>query len=322
MSTRPVEQLPRLLALVPYLLARPGVRVTEAAAVFGVTEDRLRKDLDLLWVCGLPGHGPGDLIDVEFEGDTITLFEPAGVTRPLRLTVDEALALVVALRALAETPGLVERDALDRALAKVERVAGAAALPAGRVEVAVEGDERVLPVVEQALATGRRLHLRYHVPGRDETTERDVDPMRLAWAEGRPYLEAWCRRAEGVRLFRLDRVAAVEVLDLPAEPPPGAASRDLSSGVFQPSPGDALVVLALQPGAHWVADHHPCESVEEAPPGEYGERVLLARLRTPDLRWVRRLLLRLGAGAQVVSPPELAEQVRGDARAALAAYTE
>ncbi len=315
MTGRPVDQLPRLLALVPYLLARPGVKVSEAAAVFGVSEERLRKDLDLLWVCGLPGHGPGDLIDVEFEGDTITLFEPAGVTRPLRLTVDEALALIVALRALAETPGLVERDALDRALAKVERVAGEAALPAGRVEVAVEGEERVLPVVEQALATGRRLHLSYHVPGRDETTERDVDPMRLAWAEGRPYLEAWCRRAEGVRLFRLDRIGSVELLDAPAEPPPGAASRDLSHGIFQPSPDDELVVLALRPGAHWVADHHPCESVEEAPDG-----VLVARLRTPDSRWVRRLALRLGGMAQVLAPAGLAEQVRGDARVALAAY--
>ncbi len=316
----PVDQLPRLLALVPYLLARPGVKVAEAAGVFGVSEDRLRKDLSLLWVCGLPGHGPGDLIDVEFEGDTITLLEPAGVTRPLRLTVDEALALVVALRTLAETSGLVERDALDRALAKVERVAGEAALPAGRVEVAVEGEERVLPVVEQALAESRRLHLRYHVPGRDETTERDVDPMRLAIAEGRTYLEAWCRRAEGVRLFRLDRVAAVELLDLPAEPPPDAAARDLSQGVFQPAPGDALVVLALRPAAHWVADHHPCESVEPGHPeaGTAGE--LVVRLRTPDTAWVRRLALRLGAAGRVLSPPELAAQVRADAREALAAY--
>ncbi len=314
-AARPVDQLPRLLALVPYLLGRPGVRVSEAAAVFGVSEERLRRDLDLLWVCGLPGHGPGDLIDVEFEGDTITLLEPAGVTRPLRLTVDEALALVVALRALAETPGLVERDALDRALAKVERVAGEAAGPAGRVEVAVEGDERVLPVVERALGLGRRLHLTYHSPGRDETTERDVDPMRLAWAEGRPYLEAWCRRAEGVRLFRLDRVVAVDLLDLPSDPPPQAASRDLSQGVFQPSPTDELVVLALRPEAHWVADHHPCESVE---PGDDGE--LVVRLRTPDTRWVRRLLLRLGGAARVVAPAALAEQVRSEAAQALAAY--
>ncbi len=316
MSPAPLAQLPRLLALVPYLLARPGVAVAEVAGVFGVSEDRLRKDLDLLWVCGLPGHGPGDLIDVEFEGDTITLLEPAGVTRPLRLTVDEALALVVALRALAETPGLGERDALDRALVKVERAAGASAAPAERVAVAVEGDERVLPVVEDALARRRRLHLRYFVPGRDETTERDVDPMRLVWAEGRPYLEAWCRRAEGVRLFRLDRVAALEVLDVVAAPPPGAASRDLSQGVFTPGPQDVPVVLALGPGAHWVVDHHVCDAVEES--GEPG--VLLVRLRTPDLRWVRRLVLRLGDQGRVVAPAELADAVRDAARQALTAY--
>ena len=307
--------LPRLLALVPYLLARPGVRLAEVAATFGVTEDRLRKDLDLLWVCGLPGHGPGDLIDVEFEGDTVTLTEPAGVTRPLRLTVDEALALVVALRALADTPGLDQRDAVHRALAKVEQAAGAAAGPASRVEVAVEGETRVLPVVREALEQGRRLHLRYYVPGRDETTERDVDPMRLLLVEGRSYLEAWCRRVEGVRLFRLDRVADVTLLDAPSAPPVGVEQRDLSQGLFRPGPDDLLVTLSLRPAAAWVADYHPCESVAETADGG-----LVVQLRARDTGWVRRLALRLGDQGRVLAPEALAEQVRDDARRALAAY--
>ena len=310
-----VDQLPRLLALVPYLLARPGVRVADVAATFGVTEERLRKDLDLLWVCGLPGHGPGDLIDVEFEGDTITLIEPAGVTRPLRLTVDEALALVVALRELAEAPALVERDPVDRALAKVEEAAGTAAGAAQRVAVSVEGETRVLPVVRAALEQDRALHLSYYVPARDETTERDVDPMRLLLVEGRTYLEAWCRRVEGVRLFRLDRVAEVALLDEPSAPPAGVEPRDVSQGLFRPSPDDLLVTLALRPAAAWVADYHPCESVEEQDDG-----TLLVRLRARDTAWVRRLALRLGEQGQVVAPAELAEQVRADARAALAAY--
>ena len=308
-------QLPRLLALVPYLLARPGVRLAEVAEDFGVTEDRLRKDLNLLWVCGLPGHGPGDLIDVEFEGDTVTLLEPAGVTRPLRLTVDEALALVVALRALAETPGLDERDAVDRALAKVEQAAGAAAGPAGRVEIAVEGEERVLPVVRTALDEQRRLHLSYYVPGRDETTERDVDPMRLLLVEGRSYLEAWCSRAEGVRLFRLDRVAEVTLLDEPSAPPAHAQPRDLAQGLFRPAPDDLLVTLALQPAAAWVADYHPCESVTAAPDGG-----LVVLLRAGDPGWVRRLALRLGESGRVLAPEWLAQEVRDDAARALSAY--
>jgi proteasome accessory factor C len=310
-----LDQLPRLLALVPYLLQHPGVQMSEAAAVFGVPEDQLRRDLNLLWLCGLPGHGPGDLIDLEFEGDTITLFEPAGVTRPLKLTVDEALALLVALRTLSDTPGLADRDVVERTLAKVEEAAGTAASPAQRVEVALEGEERVLPVVRDALDRKRRLHLTYYVPGRDETTERDVDPMRLLLVGGRSYLEAWCRRVEAVRLFRLDRVVGIEVLDLPAEPPPTATERDLSLGLFQPAPDDVLVVLTLGPGAHWVADYYPCESVEDL-----GDGTIVARLRTPETSWIVRLALGLGASARVIEPPELAGQVRSAARDALAAY--
>ena len=311
-----LAQLPRLLALVPYLLQHPGVQTAEAAALFGVSEEQLRRDLNLLWVCGLPGHGPGDLIDLEFEGDTITLLEPAGVTRPLRLNVDEAVALLVALRTLSETPGLADRDVVERTLAKIEDAAGAAGRPAQRVEVALEGEEQVLPVVRDALAQHRRLHLTYYVPGRDETTERDVDPMRLLLVEGRSYLEAWCRRVEAVRLFRLDRVVGISLLDLPAEPPPTATERDLSLGLFQPSPEDMLVVLALGPGAHWVADYYPCESVEDL-----GDGSLVARLRTPEASWIVRLALGLGASARVVEPAELAAEVRSAAREALAAYT-
>lgn len=319
MTAPALPHLPRLLALVPYLLARPGARLSEVAEVFGVSEKRLRADLDLLWVCGLPGHGPGDLIDLEMSGDTVTLFEPAGVTRPLRLTVDEALALVVALRALAETPGLEERDAVDRVLAKVEGVAGAAAAPATRVAVALaESDEgAVLPVVQQALDRRRVLHLTYHAAASDETTERDVDPMRLLLVDGHRYLEAWCRRSEGVRLFRLDRVERAVVLDDPAATPATAEQRDLSEGLFRPSPEHALVTLALQPGAHWVADYHPCESVEHGADG-----ALVVGLRTASTAWVRSLALRLGAQGRVLAPAELAEQVRQDARAALSAYGE
>ncbi len=310
-------QLPRLLALVPYLLARPGVRLAEVAADFGISEDRLRKDLNLLWVCGLPGHGPGDLIDVEFEGETVTLTEPAGVTRPLRLTVEEALALIVALRALSETPGLEERDAVDRALAKVEQAAGAAAGAADRVEIAVEGEARVLPVAQAALEQGRALHLSYYVPGRDETTERDVDPLRLLLVEGRSYLEAWCRRVESVRLFRLDRVHEIRLLDEPSAPPADVRPRDLAQGLFRPGPDDLIVTLALRPGAAWVADYHPTESVTETADGG-----LTVRLRARDTSWVRRLVLRLGDQGHVLEPADLAQAVRDDAALALAAYSD
>ncbi len=213
--TGEVERLPRLLALVPYLLAHQGIAAADAAADFGITEAQLRRDLQLLWVCGLPGHSPGDLIDLSFEGDTVSVIFDAGISRPLRLTAEEALALMIGLRTLAEAPGLTDRDAVERALAKIESAAGG---PVDAATVAVELDEaeRTMPVLQRALDAGRALSIRYYTATRDETTERIIDPLRIFELDGNSYLEAWCRSAEGMRVFRVDRIEHVEVLDEPS----------------------------------------------------------------------------------------------------------
>jgi proteasome accessory factor C len=313
--TTATERLPRLLALLPWLRARPGVAVADAAAAFGVSTAVLRDDLDLLWCCGLPGGSPGDLIDLSFEGGTVTVLDPQTLDRPLRLSADEALALLVAARALADVPGLTERAALERAIGKLEAAAGPAAPAAQAAAVAIEPQNETLRVLREALAAGRRVHLSYLVESRDEVTERDVDPMRVLARDGRFYLEGYCHRAEAVRLFRADRIDAVTVLDLPAAPPPQALPRDLADGLFQPRAEDTLVRLVLGPGARWVADYYPCESAE---PTEDGG--LTVSLRTPDTRWLRDLALRLGPQARVLAPAGLAEQVAERARAALANY--
>jgi proteasome accessory factor C len=309
------DRLPRLLALLPYLLAHPGVRVEEAAGDFGVPEAQLRRDLQLLWMCGLPGHGPGDLIDLSFEGDTVTVGHDAGLARPLRLTADEALALVVALRTLADEPSLTDRGAVERALAKVEAAAGGAVEAASAVAVAVEPTDRVLAQLRAALDLGRAVHLTYYVAARDESTERDVDPVRLRWADGRWYLEAWCRSVSAMRFFRMDRVDGVEILDEPSSPPADLVPRDLSEGVYQPAPEHPLVTLRLDQPGRWVADYYACETSTELPDGR-----LEVTLRAADTGWLRRLVLGLGAGAEVVGPDWLVEQVRSEAADALAAY--
>ncbi|RFU20771.1 helix-turn-helix transcriptional regulator [Geodermatophilus marinus] len=312
------ERMTRLLTLVPYLTAHPeGVPLAEAARDFGVPERQLRRDLELLWMCGLPGYGPGDLIDLSFEGDRVRVTFTAGMVRPLRLTTDEAVALVVALRTLLELPGLAEREAVSRALAKVSAVAGHAGERVSPVALSVDAREQALAVVRDALERRRALHLHYYVPTRDERTERTVDPMRLLLVDGRWYLEAWSREVAGVRLFRLDRIDDVQVLDEPAAPPPQAAPRDVEAGLYQPEPGAPVVRLRLARWARWVAEYYPVEEVREVddPPGG-----LVVVLRTHDLAWARRLVASLGGAATVDAPAELARAVADDARAALDRY--
>jgi proteasome accessory factor C len=309
-------RLARLLALIPYLTGHPGVAVTDVAEVFDVSEDQLRADLDLLFVCGLPGYTPGDLIDVTYEGDRITVSNADTLARPLRLLPDEALALVVAARSLAAVPGLQERDALARATAKLESALGPAVEPAAdRVTVVLDAEGETLRSLRAALEAGRRVHLRYHAAGRDEMTERDVDPMRLLSVDGRWYLEGWCRRVDDVRLFRLDRILSAELLEAAAEVPDEAEPRDLSEGLFRPAPDDPVVVLELTAAAAWVSDYYPCEDVVELPEG--GQRVTL---RARDLQWLRRLALQMADSVRVVEPAGLASDVAAAARAALDRY--
>jgi len=218
---------------------------------------------------------------------------------------------------LAEVPDLEDRSALSRTIAKLEAAAGAAAEVSAQVTVQVDdpGAGRVLAQVRDALDRGRRLHMSYYVPGRDEATERDVDPMRLLVVEGRTYLEGWCLSAEAVRLFRLDRVLALTVLDEPASVPSQARPRDVDQGLFRPSDDDVRVELELSVAGRWVAEYYPCERVDEL-----GDGRLRVGLRTPDTRMVRRLALRLGDDGRVISPADLAAQIREDAAAALAQY--
>ncbi|HEX7188318.1 MAG TPA: WYL domain-containing protein [Actinomycetes bacterium] len=314
MSPGATERLSRLLAMVPYLARRQGIPLAEAAVEFGITERQLVKDLELLFVCGTPGHLPDDLIDAEWDDGHVYLNNVDPIARPLRLGVDESLALLVGLRALADVPGLHDRDALERTLAKLEAAAGETAAASAQVSVEVGGRVGPLAEVREALTSRRQVHLTYFVPARDETTERDVDPMRLLMVDARWYLEGWCHRAEEVRLFRLDRIEAVTVLDTPAVPRP-AAQRDLSEGLFQPSPEDTVVTLELDPGARWVIDYYPVESVDELADGQ-----LLVRLRAADDRWLRTLVLRLGGSARVLDPLWLADAVRERAESALEAY--
>ena len=186
--------------------------VAEAAAAFGVTEKQIIDDLNLLWCVELRAPDPYCPIDLSYEGGEIVVSEAESISRPLRLDVDEAAALLVALRTLAEIP---ERgDALGRVIAKLEAAAGTAARPSSQVSVQLDVRPDVLVRVRAGLDEGRRLRMTYYVPGRDENTERDVDPMRLLLVDGWSYLEGWCRRAESVRLFRLDRIVELELLDV------------------------------------------------------------------------------------------------------------
>lgn len=317
------DQVGRLLALVPYIQSRDEVSLEQAASDFGVKPAQIVKDLNVLWFCGLPGLGMGDLIDIDMdalEGEGVIRLSNADyLTRPLRLGSSEASALIVALRTLREGGDESVRPVVDRTLAKLEAAAGDGAALAAQVDVRItESDSAVAALradLERALRDGRQVRLDYYVPSRDEVTARVVDPLQLVTAEGHTYLDAWCRTAEDRRLFRLDRVSTAEVLDVPVDDHSDLPERDLSEGIFSPSPRDVLATLVLEPSARWVAEYYPVESTEEL-----GEGALRVTLRVGDPEWLVRLVLRLGGSARVASPTELSSAVHRAAMDTLGNY--
>ena len=294
------ERFRRLLTMVPYLVQHPGVSVSEVRKRFGITRGQLVADLNLLFVCGLPGYGPGDLIEAFVDGSRVWIRLADYFSRPLRLTAAEGLLLYAGARALAAAGAADE--ALDRAVKALEQALGPDVL--SRVSVELEGAGE-LATVREGLLARQRLHLVYYAHSRDETTERDVDPWALFLSGGRWYLVGWCHRVTDERIFRLDRIRSATLLDEPAQVPQDV---DLSKyeSLYVQGAGDVAVTIDLAPNAAgWVAESYPLDSREVLDDGW-----VRIRLTAGGTAWLEKLLLRLGRQARVVDPPELATATR------------
>lgn len=316
-------RLERLLALVPWVMAHPGVSVAEVSERFKVTREELAADLDLLFMCGLPPFGPGDLIVAYIEGDQVVIQEADYLARPMRLTRWEAVRLLVTGRALARLEGLAEAGSLQRALSKLEAAlapdeAAAAAGLAERVAVELEGTgaEPMLAQLRDAIAERRRIRITYYSFGRDEISEREIDPFVVFGALGNWYVSARDHASGENRIFRVDRIKELSPTDATFEPPEDFDPSSVAAGpLFVPSTRDVEVTIDLAPAAGWVREITPHDAAEGLRDG--WTRITL---RTAHLQWLARLMLRLGDDARVVAPEELTDAVRAAARGALAAY--
>jgi proteasome accessory factor C len=308
-------RLVRLLNMVPYFQANPRITRAEAAADLGVSAEQLDEDLKQLWMCGLPGYGPGDLIDFDFSGDTVEVTFSAGVDKPLRLSSPEATVLLVALRALTDIPGVVDPEAARSAIAKIETAAGVAARGSGAVDEPAPVESRAAAAVRTAVRTNRALTIDYYAASHDTLSTRTVDPIRVVLVGDHSYLEAWAREAEGVRLFRFDRIVDAQVLDEPAAPPEPALQAPPDTSLFDADPSLPSATLRLAPSASWMFEYYPMRLLRELPDGHCEATMTYA---SDD--WMTRLVLGLGPAVRVLAPESLARRVRDAAAAALEVY--
>ena len=301
-----------MLALVPWLAANSPVRVDEVCERFGLDRRALLADLEVLPYVGVPPYSPDTMIDVDLDDDLISIRLAQPFDRPLRITPAQALALIAAGHHIRQIPGVDETDPLQRALSKLARALG---VDPEQVHIDLGGGSaEARATILDAIARGRRVEIDYYAHGRDERSLRTVDPYQVVADDGSLYLFGWCHRSDGVRVFRLDRISSVTVLDQPAE----AAPDDLEWEGFRFGEELPRVTLELTRRARWVAERYPIDRAEEAADGH-----LTVTLAVAAPAWLERLLVTLGPDARVVSgPPELIHAGVTAAARILARYGE
>jgi proteasome accessory factor C len=289
---RTAARLGRLLGMLPWVIAHPGTGVGEVCARFGYTRAELARDLAAVFVSGLPGYGPGDLMVAFVDGDEVVVDLAEYFSRPVRLTAREGLALLAAGMALLSTGGAPA--ALETA---VPKLAAALVPDDGTVDVGLPPAPALAAALGEAAARGEVVEITYTSLGKGETTVRQVEPWRVFSTLGNWYFSGRCRRAGGERVFRLDRVRDAaptgERFTPPPEPPPAVVR-------YAPGADDPSAVIALGKEAEWVAEYYPVEVLRR----ERGR--LVVRFSAPEAATIGRLLVRLGSRAELLEGEEAA----------------
>lgn len=302
--SRTAARLTRILSMIPYVIANPGVTVDEVCDRFGYTRNQLLSDLDLVFVCGLPGYGPGELMVAYVEDDEVVVDMAEYFSRPLRLNPAEGLGLLAAGMALVSAGQAP--PALERAVTKLSAIL----LPDTQDALTVElgAAPQIVDLLRRAARDGSVVDLVYTSLAADATTERSVEPWTVFSSMGNWYLGGYCRRAEDERVFRVDRIRSASVSDATFEPPQSPPAPEVR---YTPSPDDVQADIRLGPNARWVADYYPVEVLDENG---------LIRFSASDASVIARLLLRLGSDADVVAGTEVSSVLAAMRSAIMARY--
>ncbi len=297
-SDRTAQRLSRILAMLPWIIEHEGADIDDLVARFDYQDTAdLIKDLHLVFLTGLPGYGPGDLIDVDIFEDEVFVDAADYFARPLRLTSPQALGL------LAAGMTFLGSDQAPPALASAVEKLTTAVVPdaTSLIHFDVPAPQH-LSELREAIESRRVVQISYVALATNDRTVRDVEGSSVFFNLGNWYLAAYCRSARAARVFRVDRIVAVEVTDESYELDDSANDAIVR---YQPSESDAHVSFTVQPASRWVAEYYPVDVVEN------DDGTLRITMSVSDPLVAGRLLIRLGDSATDVTGQEVLEAVEG-----------
>lgn len=306
--------------MVPLIRARPGIRIADLASMFGVREAEIRDDIrEVLALCGVPPYLPHNYFVFQIEGDRVRIKFAEHLKRPVRLTLQEALAIVLALKGVGRGRVPPFGDAAERLREKIRAsLRGVDREVLERLDRSVTGTATAEPVFQtierlrDAMAKNVAVRITYYTAGRDAESEREIEPYGLVDHRGVWYVVARDSIRGRELPFRVDRIRTVEPTGREYLVPDDFTAERYRREEMYEQAGDEVAVRVRfrERVAHRLAESVARRDLEREPDGS-----VVRTFRTgPRSRWLYAFVARFGADAEVLSPPEH--------RAGMAAYLD
>ena len=291
----------RAMDLIPYVLENPGVSTSELAQKFSVTVKQIEEDLSLIFMCGLPGYTPYDLIDLVFEDGIVSVIDPQVLTKPRNFSKAEHVAIVLGLEILKNLAG----DKPDYQL-KISQVLSKLNKSVPNIEVVLKNEQsfQYFQIINQAIKLSRSLQIVYNSESKDEQKIRSVIPVRMFLQNAQVYLVAHDPDSGIEKVFKLSNLTACELGDIVQIP---------SSIVEE----ESIKVEILVDDKHRMFIERNSSIIVE-------QRQMVgatkATIKVQSMDWIKRAVVSNAPGIQVISPPDLASWVKETASKMISLY--
>ena len=292
----------RSMDLIPYVLENPGISIAELSAKFSVTQAQIESDLQLVFMCGLPGYTPYELIDVAFEDGVVSIIDPQVLDKPRKFSSNEIVVIALGLKILIDI-----NQTNTTALTKLKQLSEKIAKLGSNKSILMTGDVNAFPffeIITKAISEQRVLDLQYHSLIKDQITQRLVLPEKLYFLNGSLYLAALDIDIDSDRVFKVDLIKECKV------------GEQMAAKKVLESFSETTVILDVQKQNRNFIERN--SSIITAIQ-ENGDSTRV-HLQVSNLEWIKLTVLSNAPGITVVSPELLATAVKQSARDLLALY--
>jgi proteasome accessory factor C len=297
----PLLRTARLLDLVPFLNTHQGIPLKDLAQHFEVTQAQMSADLTTLWMCGLPGYTPLELMDLEFESGFVSIRNAATLSKPRTITFQEGVALLLGLDLIASSLPDDRKDLLEATELLRSRLTKIVGVPI-RLSVATSTSGVVSAAISQAVQSNSALKIRYHSMYKDLVSERIVVPVDVYQIDDNLYMRAYCLTAHDYREFRVDRIEQ--------------ATPETVAEKLEPDTSDSEKIsfsIAIKEVSRDASERFGIANVE------IGTTIKLSSF---SKQWIERSVMASGGAVLLQAPIEIRAEVAKKAQLMLNRYKE